>query len=257
MSPRRTRPKHYLFALSSAALPSKHDFRIGVDHLALHSDDANWCHRNGCVDAWIQVLLWQIHRPFFIYDSSTHCLVRTGATVVHYTCLLRDRMSKYSRTFVYPFQLKSGSGTPWYICLSAVAFCSWNGYIQGSFHGQYFHPEHFFSSVTTYLGMALFATGMYINIQSDSILRNLRKPGEAGYKIPRGGMFEYVSGANFFGEIVEWFGYALMSGSLPAIAFAMFTASNIGPRAVHHHRWYHEKFPDYPKSRKALIPFLL
>ncbi|WKX99923.1 hypothetical protein Q1695_014639 [Nippostrongylus brasiliensis] len=163
----------------------------------------------------------------------------------------------FNRTFVYPFQLKSGSGTPWYICLSAVAFCSWNGYIQGSFHGQYFHPEHFFSSVTTYLGMALFATGMYINIQSDSILRNLRKPGEAGYKIPRGGMFEYVSGANFFGEIVEWFGYALMSGSLPAIAFAMFTASNIGPRAVHHHRWYHEKFPDYPKSRKALIPFLL
>ncbi|KHJ76173.1 3-oxo-5-alpha-steroid 4-dehydrogenase [Oesophagostomum dentatum] len=98
---------------------------------------------------------------------------------------------------------------------------------------------------------------MYINIQSDSILRNLRKPGETGYKIPRGGMFEYVSGANFFGEIIEWIGYSIVAGSLPAIAFAIFTASNIGPRAIHHHRWYHSKFPEYPKERKAIIPFLL
>jgi hypothetical protein len=28
--------------------------------------------------------------------------------------------------------------------------------------------------------------GMFINIQADHILRNLRKPGEKGYKIPKG-----------------------------------------------------------------------
>lgn len=37
----------------------------------------------------------------------------------------------------------------------------------------------------------------------------------AGYKIPYGGMFEYVSCANFFGEIVEWVGFAMASWSLP------------------------------------------
>ena len=55
--------------------------------------------------------------------------------------------------------------------------------------------------------------GMWINIQSDGILRNLRKPGETDYKIPKGGLFRYVSGANFLGEIAEWSGYALAAGS--------------------------------------------
>ena len=50
-------------------------------------------------------------------------------------------------------------------------------------------------------------------------------------------MFTYVSGANFFGEIVEWSGFALACWSLPSLAFATFTALNIGPRAIQHHRY--------------------
>ena len=78
------------------------------------------------------------------------------------------------------------------------------------------------------------------------------------YKIPRGGAFELVSGANYFGEILEWCGYALASGGqLGAIAFAFFTFSNVAPRAHHHHLWYKAKFgSDYPKARRAVIPFV-
>ena len=49
------------------------------------------------------------------------------------------------------------------------------------------------------IGIILWGAGAYINIESDKRLMNLRKPGESGYKIPRGGMFEYVSAANYFG----------------------------------------------------------
>jgi 3-oxo-5-alpha-steroid 4-dehydrogenase len=79
-----------------------------------------------------------------------------------------------------------------------------------------------------------------------------------GYSIPRGGMFELVSGANFFGEILEWCGWSVAAWRLPAAAFALFTAGNIGPRAWHHHLDYRKRFGSaYPQHRKALIPFIL
>lgn len=107
------------------------------------------------------------------------------------------------------------------------------------------------------IGVALFFLGMAINIHSDHILRSLRKPGDTGYRIPEGGLFHYVSSANFFGEIVEWTGFAIAAWSLPAMAFAFFTFCNIGPRGVHHHQYYREKFRDaYPASRRAVIPFV-
>lgn len=81
----------------------------------------------------------------------------------------------------------------------------------------------------------LFFTGMLINLHSDSILCNLQKDDES-YKIPKNGVFEYVSGANFFGECIEWIGYAICLRTVPSFAFALFTCCIIGPRAIHHHR---------------------
>ncbi|KAL8611918.1 hypothetical protein ACOMHN_060357 [Nucella lapillus] len=138
----------------------------------------------------------------------------------------------------------------------AFIFCVINGYLQAG-HLLKFAPLNSGSDLRFYSGIVIFLAGMLINLHSDHILRSLRKPGEKGYKIPYGGMFRYVSGANFLGEVVEWTGFAVMAGTLPAAAFAFFTACNVGPRACHHHRWYQEKFEGYPKERKALIPFVL
>lgn len=52
-----------------------------------------------------------------------------------------------------------------------------------------------------------------------------------------GFLFEYVSGANFLGEIVEWIGFSVACFNVPSVAFAVFTLCNIGPRALHHHRY--------------------
>merc|ERR1712014_325227 len=99
-----------------------------------------------------------------------------------------------------------------------------------------------------YIGVAMFLCGMIGNIHSDKILRNLRKPGEKGYKIPRGGLFEYISGANFAAEILEWIGFAVAANSFASLCFVTFTCTNIGPRARACHSWYLSKFrEDYPK----------
>lgn len=106
------------------------------------------------------------------------------------------------------------------------------------------------------LGVALFLGGFALHVVSDAIIRSLRGDGETGYKIPRGGMFRLVSNPNYLGEIVEWIGFALMTRSIAAWAFAFFTFCNVFPRAVSNHLWYHEHFPDYPAERKVIVPFI-
>jgi protein-S-isoprenylcysteine O-methyltransferase Ste14 len=103
-------------------------------------------------------------------------------------------------------------------------------------------------------GVVSFVVGMTINLDADRRLFALRAPGETGYRIPRGGLYELVSSPNYFGEIVEWSGWALASFSLGGLAFAVFTFANLAPRAIANHAWYRERFPDYPPERRALVP---
>ncbi|XP_069348871.1 3-oxo-5-alpha-steroid 4-dehydrogenase 1 [Eulemur rufifrons] len=161
------------------------------------------------------------------------------------------------RSLIFPFLIRGGKPTPLYSCVVAFFFCAYNGYLQSRYLSQYaVYADDWVTDPRFLIGFVLWLIGMLINIHSDHILRNLRKPGETGYKIPRGGLFEYVTTANYFGEIVEWCGYALASWSLQGGAFALFTFCILLPIAQKHHQWYLKKFEDYPKFRKILIPFL-
>jgi steroid 5-alpha reductase family enzyme len=106
------------------------------------------------------------------------------------------------------------------------------------------------------LGIGIFVSGYAINRWADHQLRNLRKKGETGYRIPYGGLFRWISCPNYFGEIIEWAGWAIATWSLPGLAFAVWTFANLVPRARSHHAWYQKQFPTYPKERKALLPGL-
>ncbi|XP_054979400.1 3-oxo-5-alpha-steroid 4-dehydrogenase 1 isoform X1 [Sorex araneus] len=162
------------------------------------------------------------------------------------------------RSLVFPLLIRGGKPVPLEIFLGAALFCAFNGYLQGRYLSTYaVYPDDWLTDPRFLLGSVLWLVGLLINVHSDHILRSLRKPGDTGYQIPRGGLFEHVSAANFFGELVEWAGYALASWSLQAGAFAFFSFCFLFPRAKQHHRWYLEKFEDYPKSRRILIPFLL
>ncbi|KAK9540978.1 hypothetical protein VZT92_003393 [Zoarces viviparus] len=178
---------------------------------------------------------------------------RTGRTLLLCTFMLHY----FHRSFIYAF-LTRGRPVPLPIVLAAAIFCSLNGFLQGHHLLHCAQFEHtWLRDARLAAGFLLFVVGMIVNIHSDHILRGLRRPGETVYRIPYGGMFEFVSGANFFGEILEWCGFALASWSLPATAFAFFTVCSIGPRAYQHHRDYLQRFEDYPRSRRAVIPFIL
>ncbi len=106
-------------------------------------------------------------------------------------------------------------------------------------------------------GAVLFLTGATLNIHSEYHLTRLRKKNPDKYILPQGGTFRFISSPHLTGEIIEWLGFALMTCSPAALAFALWTAANLIPRALWRHHWYQSKFDDYPKERRALIPGVL
>lgn len=188
---------------------------------------------------------------FFLFSSIDFNIVNACFIflyVIHYM----------NRVFIFPFRLRTkGKSIPVSIVVSAIFFNLFNTFFLGYYFGNFAYDVSWFSSPQFIIGLSLFFIGAFINNQSDSILINLRKGSENGYKIPYGGLFKYVSCPNHLGEIVEWVGFAILTWSLPAFAFALWTVSNLLPRAMSHHKWYHKKFVKYPENRKAIFPFIL
>lgn len=164
------------------------------------------------------------------------------------------------RSVLYPLWMRVGAkGTPLLTVLLAFAFNCLNGSLNAYAisHGALRHTEAWLGDPRFSIGVALFLLGWAMNLRSDAILRRLRQPGESGYKIPRGGFYRFVSCPNYLGEIIEWCGFALAAWTWAAGLFALFTIANLLPRALAHHRWYRETFPDYPPERRAILPGLL
>ncbi|MDD5678591.1 MAG: DUF1295 domain-containing protein [Kiritimatiellae bacterium] len=163
------------------------------------------------------------------------------------------------RTFVDPFR-QSGGDKPFPLLLVALAllFNGLNGYANGYglFHLQAY-PGVWLLSWPFIIGAALFAAGYRVNRTADEKLRILRGKNPSEYQVPRGWLFEYISCPNYFGEIVEWLGWAVMTSSPAGFAFFAFTFANLFPRAIRSHKWYKSHFPEYPPQRKAVIPFVV
>jgi 3-oxo-5-alpha-steroid 4-dehydrogenase 1 len=166
------------------------------------------------------------------------------------------------RAFIFPFRRRGGSGVlPLSIVLMSIVFNVANGYLNGRWIYTLGpeRPAAWLADPRFLAGVALFGIGYGINHQSDRILLELRSPrASAGgdYRIPRGGLFRFVSCPNYLGEIVEWSGWALCTFSPAGLLFALGSAANLVPRARAHHRWYRDKFADYPPERKAIVPWI-
>ncbi len=163
------------------------------------------------------------------------------------------------RTFIYPFLVKSSKSFPVLIILFGMSFNTMNGYVNGHY---LFSMTNDYTLTLLYdprfiFWVILFFIGFSINVYSDYILRNLRKTRQSEYQIPDKGLFQYVANPNYLGEIIEWTGWAILTWSLPGLAFMVFTVANLVPRAYSNHKWYRENFLNYPQKRKAIIPFIL
>lgn len=164
------------------------------------------------------------------------------------------------RAFIFPFLIRGKSKMALGIILMGVLFNACNALIQGGWIF-YFSPEYPISwlrSPQFIVGLALFVAGFVINLHSDYIIRHLRKPGDTRHYIPKGGMFRYVSSANYFGELVEWVGFAVLTWSWAGAIFAWWTFANLAPRANSIYHNYRKEFgEEFDRLKlKRMIPFI-
>lgn len=199
---------------------------------------------------WLTLLLF----PSGDNSSNYKSLLLISLFLLHYL----------NRTCLYPIRLlrsgtrrNSATGFPVVMALMAFVFNLLNSYLQTrsvSHYMDYDRDEWFWWRF--FGGAVVFVLGMAVNIWSDGVLVKLKMAG-GGYKVPTGGWFELVSCPNYLGEIVEWLGWAVMCGSWAGLGFFLYTCANLVPRARANHTWYLNKFgEDYPRDRKAVIPFL-
>ncbi len=165
------------------------------------------------------------------------------------------------RSFIFPMLLRSRSMMPLGIVAMGAVFNVINALMQGGWL-LYIAPEGFyddwFSKPYIYVGTLIFFAGMAINIHSDHIIRSLRKEGDTKHYIPKGGAFKFVNSANYFGEILEWVGYAIASWSIAGVVFVWWSAANLVPRSAALYRRYERDFGAEFTSlkRKRILPFI-
>jgi len=163
------------------------------------------------------------------------------------------------RSFIYPFVIDmTNPKMPISIAVSAFFFNIVNVNLQA--FGIYYltdYSQDWMYSYIFFFGLFIFLIGMYINIKSDYLIVALRRDKGPGYHLPSKFMHKYISSPNYFGEIIEWLGWAILTWSISGAVFALWTIANLFPRALAHHKWYKEKFDDYPSNRKAIIPGII
>ena len=167
----------------------------------------------------------------------------------------------FQRSFVFPLMMKGNSRMPIAIMAMGIVFNVINGLLIGT--SLFVFPPSQFNEGAVYLthptaiaGIIVFFCGMGINIHSDHVIRHLRQPGDTRHYLPQKGFYRYVTSANYFGELVEWTGFALFCSTPAAWLFVVWTAANLVPRAAAIHKRYREEFGDAVGNRKRVIPFI-
>ena len=233
-------------------------FKAGYGYLG----GGNWGPQISNKTAWVlmetpalAVMVWMLVRYILQGDSrggNVAVYAISGLYILHY----------FQRSFIFPLLMRGKGRMPVSIMSMGIVFNCINAWLIGQWlfvecpEGAY--GADWFKSGYFIFGTILFFVGMFINIQSDYIIRHLRKEGDTGHYIPDKGLYKYVTSANYFGELVEWTGYAILSMSPAAFVFVIWTFANLAPRSKALTEKYIEEFGEEYESlgRKNLIPFI-
>ncbi|KAA0197454.1 Synaptic glycoprotein SC2, partial [Fasciolopsis buskii] len=143
------------------------------------------------------------------------------------------------------------------------------GYYFGfAFFVSYFvnHPLYTFPTfgcAQVLFGLGLFLVSEWANFTCHLTLKNLRPPNSTIRRIPEPmpgylftRMFKLVVCPHYLFESLAWVGFSVMTQVLPAAIFTTVGFSQMAVWAAARLRAYRREFPDFPRHRKAIIPFV-
>lgn len=200
--------------------------------------------------------------PVFVLMLLFYIVWADKNAIVLLLFLLLFELHYFHRSFIFPFLLRGKSRMPLAIVFMGVLFNSLNAFMQAGWlfylAPQGIYTAEWLSSPQFIVGTIVFFAGMGINMHSDYVIRHLRKPGDTHHYLPDRGLYRYVTSANYYGEFVEWCGFALLTWSWSGAVFALWTFANLGPRAHRIYKRYQAEFPDQmaARPRKRIIPYV-
>lgn len=113
-----------------------------------------------------------------------------------------------------------------------------------------------------YFGVCLFLWASWHQWNCHYILAKLRHSATGRpvkvYRIPYGDWFEYVSSPHYLAEILIYISFFIIQKgqNIYVGLILLFTIQNLSLGATVTHKWYHNKFKDYPKNRNRILPFI-
>ena len=234
-------------------------FKAGYGYLS----SSNWGPKINNKVAWI--LMEAPAFIFLLYYTVSFSLsgIETGnSKIVLYIMAGLFLLHYFQRSFIFPLLMRGKSTMPIAVMLMGLVFNTLNAYMIGGWlYGA--APSGMYTTAWLYspkfiIGLVIFFLGMGINLHSDHVIRNLRKPGDTKHYIPYKGFYRYVTSANYFGELTEWIGFAILTWSPAGLLFAVWTFANLAPRAKSLTEKYVQEFGnDYTKlNKKHIIPFI-
>lgn len=161
--------------------------------------------------------------------SSPHAIL-AACFCIHYT----------NRALINPLRTSSRSKTHAIVPLSGIIFNVINGSLMGSYLSSPYARMYLGATRPSfYIGLGVWALGMFGNVWHDEILLNIRRKAKAKgkaransegqgehYAIPQGGLYNLVSYPNYLCEWIEWLGFAVAASPIP-FQFSGLAASTV------------------------------
>ena len=206
---------------------------------------------------------WLMETPVFIamliiYGISIFNGIKPFNVVTTFILLL-FLLHYGQRSFVFPLLMKGDSKMPLSVIFFGIFFNFANAFMQGCWlfivSANDMYQLSWFWSPQFIAGTAVFFFGMTVNMHSDRIIRKLRKSKEDNnYYLPQGFLFDRINSSNYFGELLEWAGFAILTWSFAGFVFFCWAFANLVPRAKAVYNRYYQFFgEDFTKLKRWKI----